>query len=1102
MNIYQRLQTMMTMKVFRNRVARSIWILSIILAVCLAYAQQPQKPRPLPTPSEMDFLLPPGTRPAVTPTPAPREEQAGVNLDLATTAPAELLQGLVKTYVINDESQFMAGQLAEAFIGDYVLENDLVRAVISKPNPSKSSIPGGGNLIDLAYAPYPIDYINFIETQADLESTRTRIIYAEADEPAVIGGTTAVVVMKGFIGERWDDDPATAPCHRIKNLDVTTTYALAKNDNILAITTRITNGAAKPVSLLPGDLIDWGLCYSFFEGSGLTGSLQDKPYNWVLSASDEFSAGYVISGQQPLSGISSGRYAAVRGYGSGAFQSPYFVRNEDAASAIQAGLEPSVESSRRATGEKQRAVRLPEQIVETPPQPSVKTPKPPPGYRYEIRGGVMAPVPISETEFTPRLPKPLPQPQIAPPETNDKPTLPAPQPNETGSNEGAPGGGGESNDKADSSASASVSTSSATKPAAYGNVLVTSEPATERLTLLPGESYEFTRYIPVSNSDFSQISGSAYRLKNIPAGVIAGVVMEEGSDKPVAGAEIRISGGPDWNGQGSTRAFTKAVTRADGTFVVRVPKGTYVAGAFRPGSVPVGRPQAVQVIPGAAPQLLPLQISRLSILRLAVVDPDTPTTTPLPCKATFLAKPGTQPANWGAGPGVSTGVRNVYYLPYGAAEIPLSPGRYQMTISRGIEYDIIQRDITIEPTSAQKMVEKLPRAIKTPGMISVDAGVMTTASAVSKTSPRDRIIMAACEGVPLLVTGDYNTATNLQPEVQALGLGHRVRVFMGMRFLVKKGDLTADLFVYPLNDEQAARLQKFRKQSEGAPPDIFIADLRKEFPELVIEVDRPMDPQVGYFHHLPFNAVKGVFDTDNIPPADFNAIQITDGKIYVDEGLNWPRYSDLLNRRTREEAGAAPLAPTGGSNARLPFAEEVGYPRMYIYTSHDTLDRVTAEDIARAVRGQHIMVTNGPVLMLSVWDPATNAVNRIPGDVVDYATTNILDLKVNVLAAPWIDLSGININMNGLSFRKIGDLRPINNVLRYPVRAGERADRIRQILTGDCVIDAAAYSNRRSLGPVVASNPQELGGEIMPFAWTGPIFIDTEGNGKVVVKPR
>ena len=482
-----------------------------------------------------------------------------------------------------------------------------------------------------------------------------------------------------------------------------------------------------------------------------------------------------------------------------------------------------------------------------------------------------------------------------------------------------------------------------------------------------------------------------------------------------------------------------------------------------------------------------------------------PTSAPLPCKVTLISKPGSPIIDWGPGLDASKGVRNVYYLPLGAAQMPVTPGRYQLVVSRGIEYDIIRQDLDVQPEKEQTFRFTLPRALKTPGMVSMDVGVMTTASAVGALDPRDAVVMAACEGVSLLVTGDYDKATDLQPQIEKLDSpGNKfskwVRAFRGMRFLAGKDNHFAEVLVYPVTDDVMTSLTAFRKQEAGMPADVFLADLRRELPGLVIEVANPLDLRSGYLAALPFDDNKMRYERSDVPPPDFDAIRVMEnGSLDYFNGMG-PRYDDLQRYRLRPDSGGTPIAALGGSSARLPFSQEIGYPRIYIRTIRDTPERVKPEDIVTAIKGQHFMVTNGPILKLSVFDPATDSFSKYAGDVVDLQTTDRIRMKLNVTAAPWVDLSGINLNINGESVRKI-EVRSLTTPLRYPVHQLPDADVHTQIIESDGFVDALAFSNRRPLSPVVAPHPPDFGGEAFPLAWTGPIFIDQNGDGKIQMPP-
>src|SRR5690606_26663126 len=122
----------------------------------------------------------------------------------------------------------------------------------------------------------------------------------------------------------------------------------------------------------------------------------------------------------------------------------------------------------------------------------------------------------------------------------------------------------------------------------------------------------------------------------------------------------------------------------------------------------------------------------------------------------------------------------------------------------------------------------LPHVMKglIPGLVSMDAGIVTDASAVGYVTAESRAIQAACEGVQVIVSGDYSQATDLQTAIRNQGLERWVKAFVGRRALLHKDDMSADLFVYPLDAETSDSLDKALEEVADLPPDIAIADLK------------------------------------------------------------------------------------------------------------------------------------------------------------------------------------------------------------------------------------------------------------------------------------
>src|SRR5690606_37145604 len=128
----------------------------------------------------------------------------------------------VKAYIIDNVSKMTAGNLADAFIGDIELENDILKVVVAWPNKKPIGNIGGGTLMDITRAEAPVDYINSINTTVDPTSTGSVAIYNRGQIGSVQQGTTVSVSLSGYIGDTGADAPA-----RNESISVTTAYTLS-----------------------------------------------------------------------------------------------------------------------------------------------------------------------------------------------------------------------------------------------------------------------------------------------------------------------------------------------------------------------------------------------------------------------------------------------------------------------------------------------------------------------------------------------------------------------------------------------------------------------------------------------------------------------------------------------------------------------------------------------------------------------------------------------------------------------------------------------------------------------------------------------------------
>lgn len=602
----------------------------------------------------------------------------------------------------------------------------------------------------------------------------------------------------------------------------------------------------------------------------------------------------------------------------------------------------------------------------------------------------------------------------------------------------------------------------------------TSELAYREATLGPQQSVSYERYLMVADKSISRISDFTFKLKDIPYGYIAGRVLEMTTEKPIADADIRIISGRVRGEPLPARPFTRCYTNADGDFNLMVPgEAGYFMQVHAFGREAEQRRLSFNISPGET-YAAEIQVSPPNVFQYRVVDADTQKL--LPCKITFLAIPPTEYLDFGP-PVKADGARNTYYSATGEGEIVVSPGQYRITVSRGIEYATFEKDMAITYGRENRLEAQLKRVIDTSGYVSADIGVRTSQSYDCLVSLRDRVITAAAEGVEYIVTGDSNYATDLGSTIRELGLETVLNSCAGKRIEFMGEETIGKFVVFPVPADTGS-VAEASQPSESVPARLF-RDLKKTYPGALIAVDRPLFPEEGYFTLFGYNPTSGQVEKEKGFSYDFDALMIWEGKrIGAIRDARELMYQMLLQGHS--------YVPIGGSNSHFTFGEEVGYPRVYFASPSDNPAEVTKEAFAKAIKAGQVIITNGPFIRFTVNGQG-------PGSFVT-DTDGIVDCVLKVYAAPWVDVEVIEISKDGIFAKQI--YQPsITAIQRYPRQGSPDAGQFQLRATQDVIIDVIVRG-RKPLDPVVAPFSYEEGGGVVPFAITGPIFVDADGNGK------
>ena len=456
-----------------------------------------------------------------------------------------------------------------------------------------------------------------------------------------------------------------------------------------------------------------------------------------------------------------------------------------------------------------------------------------------------------------------------------------------------------------------------------------------------------------------------------------------------------------------------------------------------------------------------------------------------PCKITIEGVAGTATPDFGpahaAGPAKNTATTET-----GLVDVPLAPGTYLVSASRGPEFLLAQEMVTIGAGQKAEKVLTLARVVDTTGYVAADFHQHTMLGADAPTGTRDRVISNVAEGVEVAVASEHNTVVDLDPVARALGVrAHFVSI--------PGNELTTDASRMPWGHANVFPLVPEPSRPRGGATPVRGRTARDVFDEIrkaagtpfVLQINHPRTGKTGYFDALAFDRLRGEGAANKGYDGAFDALEVWNGRNAQarDEGL--PDFLALLR-------ASHPTTPTGNTDTHGVVGQEPGYPRTYVRVADDTnLDawnEPRTQDLVAAVRERRdVVLTNGPFLRVSAGGQGIGGVVR--GKTVDVA--------VRVEAAPWVDVSEVEIRLVTAPkvIAKVESELPVQVIGPKPVAlkgTRSKTDEVRFRVTVDR--DAAFVviaRGKRPLSPVLSGDPAE----IMPFAMTGAIWIDADGDG-------
>ena len=719
-----------------------------------------------------------------------------------------------------------------------------------------------------------------------------------------------------------------------------------------------------------------------------------------------------------------------------------------------------------------------------------------------------------------------------------------------------------------------------------------------------GTVMTYQRFVGLGDGDIQSAVDALYVAfadHGMPVGLgtIEGRVVEEGTLDPVSGVDVLVyiddpTAGVDIHGLPPRELLVSHFRTddgrdsiPDGSFSGRLPGGAYLL-VTKDASRGLGEPREVLVPDGGIVQT-GLIAAQPGTLEVEVVDERG---RGLPCKVslrpideyTDISLPDLGDTYIGGG------YSKALLLARGSGRVELPVGRYDVLITRGLEYGIWDSvdggwpdGVVISPGQTSTIDAVVGLEVDSTGFISADLHVHATPSHDSGIPLATRAISMASEGVDFMSANDHDVITDYRPIIEELELGPWLQATVGLETTTME---LGHYLAFPLKIDYAAEAGGALDWTGMTPLQMIdgLKALGSYSPqETSVLVAHPRDGILGYFDQFGLDHFSGDYlsPTIDIPlmnglanplileknfTLDFDGFELFNGKRFElirtptqDEMDRHRAYLDgetggspvdmyeILSRTLEEQAALDDLSQDffittemegtvddwfnllnlgfrhtaiGNSDTHGLTSTEAGCPRNFVMSDVDAPELIDERDVATAVNEHRVVPSYGPIIRFSA--------DGMPmgSDVVSDTGTVTLDIEVQ--APRWMLVDRVELYENGrligeftddaldpdgvVKFDRQIEVTPTVSAIDgtpqdawYVVIALGNDDLapvftpvdIPHLQLNDIVVGALSEIDLGSLSAAVASEgpPLPKTFPVFPYAITNPIWVDVDGTG-------
>lgn len=475
------------------------------------------------------------------------------------------------------------------------------------------------------------------------------------------------------------------------------------------------------------------------------------------------------------------------------------------------------------------------------------------------------------------------------------------------------------------------------------------------------------------------------------------------------------------------------------------------------------------VVPPAAPY-----VPSPPAIHLIIRDGDS--LSPLPARAIVYPLAGTPKPNFksdGAtasvyAPGVIGSPEGVLLMS-GEATFPIPVGTYELWILQGTEYELVKKAVSVTEDKITEVDVTLEHTVHTGDWLAADMHIHTQRSFDSKLLAAHRVISEVTSGIQVIVPTEHGSHNDLSEYVKLLNYSSRAVSIPGSEYNFQGGHAGIYPVVYDPTGFQggAPPWQEWPKPNMADPETYFpLIHVQNGNPLIVINHPR-LPPDLGYFLNISWKPGM-VLKTAHL----FEGIEVLNGYAMrpFDVADLLHDWFTLLNQGYR-------IAGLGNSDTHRIDWLRAGYPRTWLGLPTQDPARVLPSDLREAILAQRAIASNGPFVQLTIDGKTLGQTAR--------AESGKVTAKIVADAPAWIDLTRLQIYTNGALTKEI----PITN-RAHPALQAELS---LNVPTDGWVLVLALGDQALPIDVIGAVN----GGQALPIAFTNPIWIDADGDGKV-----